>query len=72
MRENSPVKVSVDRGRCDSHGICRSLDPKRFAVDGEGNLVVRDENVSEEHLAGVEEAVAACPSGALHIQWDLP
>ncbi|MCE5287937.1 MAG: ferredoxin [Nocardiaceae bacterium] len=61
------MKILVDRTKCTGLGICESLAPEHFEVNDEGELVLLEENVSDETLAGVEEAIAGCPTEALRL-----
>ncbi len=61
------MKILVDRSKCTGLGICESLAPEHFEVDDDGHLVLLDENVTDETLSGVEEAIAGCPTEALRL-----
>ncbi len=62
------MKICVDYGKCTGLGICESLAPDYFEVNDAGDLVLLKEDVSEEDLQGIEEAVAGCPTEALRIE----
>ncbi|GAA4546509.1 ferredoxin [Pseudonocardia xishanensis] len=61
------MKIVVDRSLCTSLGVCESLAPDHFEVDDEAELVVLEENVSEDDLDAVEAAVSGCPTAALRL-----
>lgn len=61
------MKITVDRKKCTGLGICESLAPEVFEVDEDGDLTVLTEEVSDEDLAGVREAIAGCPTEALRL-----
>lgn len=61
------MKVQVDFGKCTGLGICESLAPDFFEVNDDGDLVLLKEDITDEELAAVEEAVAGCPTEALRI-----
>lgn len=61
------MKIIVDRSKCTGLGICESLAPEHFEVDDSGALVLLDEHVTSATLAGVEEAIAGCPTEALRL-----
>lgn len=61
------MKVVVDRSKCTGLGICESLAPDFFEVDDNGELVQLKEDVADDELAAVEEAVQGCPTEALRI-----
>lgn len=62
------MKVLVDYDKCTGLGICESLAPDFFEVNDEGDLVLLKEDVSDDELGAIEEAVAGCPTEALRIQ----
>ena len=61
------MKIIVDRSRCTGLGICESLAPDVFEVDDSGNLVLLTEDITDDLLQGVEEAIAGCPTEALRL-----
>lgn len=64
------MKITVDRVKCTGLGICESLAPNVFEVDDNGDLVLLTEELSEEDLEGVREAIAGCPTEALRLLGD--
>ena len=61
-------ELSVDRIRCDGHGLCAELLPELVEMDDWGYPVLRPGAVPE-HLRGhAARAVAACPVLALRLQ----
>ena len=62
------MKVLVDYDKCTGLGICESLAPDFFEVNDEGDLVLLKEDVCDDDLGAIEEAVAGCPTEALRIQ----
>jgi ferredoxin len=62
------MRVVVDRGLCQGHGVCESEAPGVFSVSRQGVLTVLDESPSEGRRAEVEQAVRYCPTGALRIE----
>lgn len=62
------MKVCVDFSKCTGLGICESLAPEFFEVDETGTLLLLKEDVSDDELQSVEEAVAGCPTEALRIE----
>lgn len=62
------MKCVVDYGKCTGLGICESLAPLFFEVDDDGDLVLLKEEITEDELQHVEEAVAGCPTEALSIE----
>jgi ferredoxin len=67
-REEGHMKVIVDFAKCSGLGICESMTPEFFEVDDEGKLVLLKEDITDDELQSVEEAVAGCPTEALRIE----
>ncbi|MCW2750466.1 MAG: fdx2 [Aeromicrobium sp.] len=61
------MKVVVDFTKCTGLGICESLAPDYFEVNDDGDLVLLREDISDQDLQSIEEAVAGCPTEALLI-----
>ncbi|TWH03653.1 ferredoxin [Nocardioides sp. J9] len=59
--------VTVDFDRCTGLGICESLAPDFFEVNDAGDLILLKEDIGDDELQEVEEAVAGCPTEALRI-----
>lgn len=62
------MKVSVDRGLCEAHGVCMSIDPEIFDLGEDDVLVILEENPPETKRSAVEQAVIRCPRQALSLQ----
>lgn len=62
------MKVVVDFEKCTGLGICESMAPEFFEVNDDGELVLLKEDISDDELQAVEEAVASCPTEALLIR----
>lgn len=61
------MKVVHDTTRCESHGVCTAVDPDRFELDDDDNLIVHEAEVSEADLATVRHAIDSCPRQALSL-----
>jgi len=61
------VKIVLDETKCSSLGMCESVAPAFFEVLDDGSLAVLDDTPPGDQRALVEEAVAACPTGALSL-----
>lgn len=59
--------VTVDFDKCTGLGICESLAPDFFEVNDDGELLVLKEEIGDDELQEVEEAVNGCPTEALKI-----
>lgn len=62
------MRITLDSTKCTALGICESLAPDLFEVDDNGDLVVKQTVVGEEHRDALETAVAGCPTAALSIE----
>ena len=62
------MKVSVDFAKCTGLGICESMAPDIFEVDDDGKLLLLKDDITDDELQSVEEAVAGCPTEALRIE----
>jgi ferredoxin len=62
------MKVSVDFAKCTGLGICESMAPDIFEVDDDGKLLLLKDDITDDELQSVEEAVTGCPTEALRIE----
>jgi ferredoxin len=62
------MKIVVDRGLCEAHGVCMSIDPTIFDLGDDDLLVVLDETPPESKRSMIEQAVVRCPRQALSLQ----
>ncbi|MCU1693352.1 MAG: 3Fe-4S ferredoxin [Frankiales bacterium] len=61
------MRIVLDEGKCSSIGMCESVAPDVFEVGDDGALVVLAPEQPADRRALIEEAVAACPTGALSL-----
>jgi ferredoxin len=59
--------VILDREKCTGLGICESIAPDHFEIDDEGQLAVLRDTIMDGEQADLEDAVRACPTGALRL-----
>ena len=62
------MRIVHDEARCASTGMCEAVAPDLFEIRDDGWLYVLDSTPGEGRRADVEQAVAACPTGALSIE----
>lgn len=62
------MKILLDTDACSSLGMCESVAPDIFEVGDDGELIIHVMEPDESRRGEVEEACAACPTGALSIQ----
>jgi ferredoxin len=61
------MRVVHNVGLCESHGVCTAVDPARFELNDDDDLIVHEAEVSDEDLAVVREAIDSCPRQALSL-----
>jgi ferredoxin len=62
------MKVRVDFAKCTGLGICESMAPNIFEVNDDGKLLLLKDDITDDELQSVEEAVTGCPTEALRIE----
>ena len=62
------MKVVVDRGLCEAHGVCMSIEPEIFDLGDDDLLVILDESPPEAKRPLIEQAVIRCPRQALSLE----
>ncbi|HLF41737.1 MAG TPA: ferredoxin [Acidimicrobiia bacterium] len=66
------MRVDVDRGRCQGHGLCAMFGPELFSFDDSGfGYVTVDEAALPSHLEDTARRAAAnCPERAIVLAGD--
>lgn len=62
------MRVVVDLGKCDLHGLCMDAAPEVFQIGDDGQLQVLIETPPDSLRAKVDKAVRECPTGAISIE----
>lgn len=62
------MRISVDRGLCEAHGVCMSIEPAVFDLGDDDVLVLLQEEPPEDLRPLIEQAVMRCPRQALSLQ----
>jgi ferredoxin len=62
------MRIGVDRLKCESNGLCVGFAPDLFEIDDADELVILNEEPTEDRRSSVELAVRMCPKQALSIQ----
>ena len=62
------MRIVLDESKCSSLGMCEAVAPDVFEVGDDGALQLLDPTPPEDRRAQMEEAVAACPTGALSLE----
>jgi ferredoxin len=63
------MRISVERARCEGHGMCVDVAPELFQLDDEGELLLlfADGDVPVESEDRARGAVRVCPIAALRL-----
>lgn len=61
------VRVSVDRDRCITSGMCTSIAPEIFQIGDDGTLSILMEDLPDELVEKADSAVLCCPVEALSL-----
>jgi ferredoxin len=64
------IRIVVDRGLCQGHGVCMGEAPEVFDVDRAGKLKVLNERPPATLREQLDAAVKYCPTGALSLLED--
>lgn len=64
------MRISVDRQRCEGHGLCEDAAPDLFHVDDDGDLVAYFDGVDipADRSDHAHTAVRVCPIAALSLE----
>lgn len=63
-----PVRLEVDRERCEGHGLCESSAPDLMHLDDDGLLVIDQPDVPPHLATAATQAVQVCPVAALKLR----
>jgi ferredoxin len=59
------MHLTIDRIKCDGHGLCAELLPERIRLDDWGYPIIAPGPIPEPLAQHAQRAVAACPTLAL-------
>lgn len=59
------MHLTIDRIKCDGHGLCAELLPERIRLDDWGYPMIAPGPIPERLAQHAQRAVAACPTLAL-------
>jgi ferredoxin len=62
-----PDQLSIDRIRCDGHGLCAELLPEMIGLDDWGYPMIKPGAIPPRLLDHAQRAVDACPVLALRM-----
>jgi ferredoxin len=60
-------QLSIDRIRCDGHGLCAELFPEMISLDDWGYPIIKPGAIPPAWREHAERAVEACPVMALRL-----
>lgn len=63
----SSLRMQVDFGRCEGHGLCVDSAPEMLGLSDEGDLLVLRETVPAGQMEQAHQAVRVCPVAALAV-----
>ncbi|GAW48251.1 MULTISPECIES: ferredoxin [unclassified Nocardioides] len=62
------MKIKVDFDLCESNALCEAMAPEVFELDDDDYLQLKTEETTDENIANVKRAVAACPRAAISLE----
>ncbi len=66
-RQDREMRVEVDLDKCESNALCMGYAPEVFEVDDDDNLIILNENPSEDLREKVLLSVRMCPKQAISV-----
>jgi ferredoxin len=62
------MKITLDRPRCEGHGLCEEAAPQLMHLDDDGELVLDVETITDGgDLDAAKAAARVCPVAALQV-----
>ena len=61
-------RAVADRGRCCGYGLCASICPEVYKLDGDGLVYFDDDKVPPELEEAAREGAEACPAEAIWLE----
>jgi ferredoxin len=61
------MHLTIDRIKCDGHGLCAELLPERIRLDDWGYPIIATGPIPEHLAQHAQRAVGACPTLALAV-----
>jgi ferredoxin len=69
-RSLTAMKIKVDFDLCESNALCEAMAPEVFELDDDDFLQLKTEETTDDNIANVRRAVAACPRAAISLADD--
>jgi ferredoxin len=67
MDEQGTFRLSVDRARCEGHGMCEQVAPELIHLNDDAEPVFDLDDIPPAHRPVADAAVQSCPVAALTI-----
>jgi ferredoxin len=64
------MKIEIDQNKCLRCGMCTGIAMDIFDFDDDGNIHVNEENINDDTMESVEDAINSCPVGAIEKKED--
>jgi len=61
------MKIYVDLDLCEANALCMESAPKVFRVEEDDTLTLLMEEITDDLMSGVEEAIRQCPRQAIRL-----
>ncbi len=68
MTKGPQLHMTIDRIKCDGHGLCAELLPEVIRLDDWGYPIIAPGPIPERLLPPAQRAVANCPTLALALR----
>lgn len=65
--EGNPMKVELEADKCVASGQCVVAAMEVFDQDDDGIAILLTDEIGEDQLDDVKEAVAVCPAAAIRL-----
>ncbi len=62
------MRIKVDFDLCESNALCEAMAPEVFELDDDDFLQLKTDQTTDENIANVKQAVAACPRAAISLE----
>ena len=59
------MEIKINKDKCLGCGICVGINSDVFDFDDDGLSKVNNDNINEENIEEVKDAINSCPVGAI-------
>lgn len=64
------MKIKVNKDKCLGCGMCVGICPDVYDFDDDGLATSNNDNINDENIEEVKEAINSCPVGAIEKEND--